>query len=448
MLVDNLIQTESWVGAAPLRSAKGRASQRAYGWLRIAAVALALTALLAPVAQAGVEFVTTTGSCNKVDEIGDGKDLFIIAGPDVRFRVFGNSVDLSNPSSGFRIASDGGTGTVSARIVSQGQDCGGTGFALVEVDSPLTLSSSSQWSLFFKMPLGDESRLQINIKPYPTINVTWTSVQNDISCIVKTGTFEKLDQDKKIRITLPPGHQQDQTTCNSRTLAARVSPSAIGELDIATNFRYTVVGLPSFMTSNQTNAVAPTVAATISFPIDVAGIRALGKADRRDRITTISTTTTSNSTITIRSLNTNRTSTLNLEVVPNLSNGFTEVASCRNLQTGDIVNVDDLVQCELRLATPPPGAGQLITFEAQDRLCVAAGAPSVSYASASGIGTTTLTGTGTIFEVPLRALSGSTSANTPCASQTGVQHTLKFWIGQRDTATPDTQDTFRTRSQF
>jgi hypothetical protein len=444
--MDNLIQTESRVGAAPLQSAVGRGSQRLYGWLRMAAVVLALTALVAPAAQAGVEFVTTTGSCNKVDLIGDGKDLFIIAGPDVRFRVFGNSVDLSNPSSGFRIATDGGTGAVSARIVSQGRDCGGTGFALVEVDSPLTLTSSSQWSLFFKMPLGDESRLQINIRPYPTISATWTSAQADISCIVKTGTFEKLDQDKKIRITLPPGHQQDQTTCNSRTLFARAVPSAIGELDITgPSFKYSVSGLPAFMTSNQPTAVGPANTAVINFVIDVARIRALGTADRRDRITTISTTTTSNSTITISSLNTNRTSTLNLEVVPNLSNGFTEAANCRNLQTGDVVNVDDLVQCELRLATAP-GAGQLITFEAQDRLCVAAGAPSVSYASASGIGTTTLTGTGTLFEVPLRALGGSTSANTPCASQTAVQHTLKFWIGQRDTATPDTQDTFRIRS--
>jgi hypothetical protein len=137
---------------------------------------------------------------------------------------------------------------------------------------------------------------------------------------------------------------------------------------------------------------------------------------------------------------------LNLEVVPNLSNGFTQAANCRNLQTGDTVTANDLVQCELRLAAPP-GSGQLITFEAQDRLCVASGATNVSYANASGIGTTTLTGSGTLFEVPLRALGGSTSANTPCANLISpVQHTLKFWIGARDTSTPDTQDTFRIRA--
>ena len=413
-------------------------------------MALALVLLVAPAAHAGVEFVTTTSNCTKVDLIGDGKDLFIIAGQDVRFRVFGNSVDLSNPSSGFRIASDGGSGSVSARIVSQGRDCGGVGFALVEVDSPLALSSSSQWSLFFKMPLGDESRLQINIKPYPAINVTWISSQSAISCIVKTGTFEKLNQDKKIRITLPPGHQQDQSTCNSRTLTARVAPTSPGELDITPAFRYSVSGLPSFMTSNQSPGPA-NAAVNISFPIDVAGIRAIGGTTTGDRLTLISSrlktsSGTSNSTITISSLNTSRTSTLNLEVVPNLSNGFTQAANCRNLQTGDTVTANDLVQCELRLAAPP-GSGQLITFEAQDRLCVASGATNVSYANASGIGTTTLTGSGTLFEVPLRALGGSTSANTPCANLISpVQHTLKFWIGARDTSTPDTQDTFRIRA--
>lgn len=409
--------------------------------LRMTGLALALVLLVAPAAHAGVEFVTSTANCTKVDLIGDGKDLFIIAGPDVRFRVFGNSVDLTNSSSGFRIASDGGSGSVTARIVSRGTDCGGVGFALVEVDSPLALSSSSQWSLFFKMPLGDESRLQITIKPYPTFNVTWISDQTAISCIVKTGTFQKLDQDKKLRITLPPGHQQDQTTCNSRTLTARVIPASTGELDITTAFRYSVSGLPSFMTSSQNPGNANSTV-NISFPIDVAGIRAIGGTTTGGR--TVSGII--NRTITISSLNTSRTSTLNLEVVPNLSNGFTQAANCRNLQTGDTVTANDLVQCELRLAAPP-GSGQLITFEAQDRLCVAAGAPNVTYASASGIGTTTLTGSATLFEVPLRALGGNTSANTPCASLTSpVQHTLKFWIGQRDTSTPDTQDTFRIRA--
>ena len=82
-------------------------------------MALALIALGVSAAQAGVEFVTSTTDCsNKVDLIGDGKDLFIIAGPNIQFEVFGNSVDLSNPSSGFRISSTTDSG---ARIVSAAQ---------------------------------------------------------------------------------------------------------------------------------------------------------------------------------------------------------------------------------------------------------------------------------------------------------------------------------------
>jgi hypothetical protein len=407
----------------------------------VAVAALALTALTVPPAQAGVEFVTSTGDCTKVDQIGDGKDLFIIAGPNVQFRVFGDFVDVDDPSSKFRIATDSGAGTVTARIVSKGNTSacaiGLKGWALVEVDSSRDLTSNIQRSLFFKMPLGDESRLQMTIKAWPTINVTWTSVQTAVGCIVKTGSFEKLLQDHKIRITLPPGHRQDQTTCNERTLSARVDPSSatFGELDIpGPTFKYAVSGRPTFLTSSQATALGPTGHPSISFPIDVAGIRAL--------------TTASNSTITVTRAGTNRTSTLNLEVVPSpLANGFTQVANCRNLTTGELVNVNDLVQCELRLAAPPPAAGQLITFEALDRLCVAAGAASVNYASASGIGTTTLTGTATIFQVPLRALGATTSAGTPCASDTGVQHTVKFWIGARDieSGADFTLDTFRIR---
>ena len=212
---------------------------------------------------------------------------------------------------------------------------------MVEIDSPVELSADIQRTLFFKMPAGDESPLQIRIRAYPAINTTWTAVQNSVSCIVKTGTFERLDQDKKLRIQLPPGHQQDQTTCNSNQLSAQ-SASTIGELDIPGTFKHTATGLPSFLTFSQATARSPGVTAGLNFAINVAGIRAL--------------TTPSNSTITVRSNNTNKTSTLQLEVIPGIMNGFTQAANCRNLQTGDTVTVNDLIQCELRLSAPPGGS--------------------------------------------------------------------------------------------
>jgi hypothetical protein len=399
-----------------------------------AIAALALWAAALPAAQAGVEFVTRTGDCTKVDTVGDGKDLSLIAGPNVRFRVFGNSVDLSNPTSGFRIATDSGSGSVSARIVSQGRDCGGVGFALVEVDSADDLSSDIQRSLFFKMPLGDESRLQMRIRAFPTINATWAA-DTSVSCI---GIAERLNQDKTLRISLPAGYLNDPTNCASRTLRVRVANADFGEIDIRPSFNYAVSGLPAFLSVNQPSPTTLAVDTTIlNLVIDVARIRAL--------------TTASNSTLTVTSRNPNRTSTLALNVALPPAQGFAQAAVCRNPTTGNTVIVDDLVNCELRLANPPPAAGQLVTFEMRDKSCLSAGTTSsnMTYSAVTGIGTILLTGTSTtIFQVPLRTRGGTSSAGTPCASLTGVQHTGLFWVGARDSESgPDfTTATFRIRT--
>ena len=411
------------------------------GWLRIVSISLGLAALAAPAAQAGVEYVTRTTDCNNhVDEIGDGKDLFIVAGPNVQFEVWGNSVDLSNPTSGFRIATDSGVGNVTARIVSQksgpsnaGRGCGNVGSAIVEVDSPINLTSNIQRSLFFKMPLGDESRLQMTIKALPTFTATWTTVQNSVSCIVKSGSFERQNQDLKIKIQLPPGAAQDLTTCNQNTLVAHITPASISEIDINRPVTYTATGLPNFLTASSPSTATTSVQTDISFPINVSRIRSL--------------TAASNSNIVIASSNPARTVTLALEVQPGIANGFTQPANCNNQLTGKTVNVNDLVQCELRLSLPP-GNGQLITFQVQDRLCMTPGAPGISYSSATGVGTTTLTGSGLIFQVPLRTAGGTMSTGQPCASLTGVQQTIKFWVGQRDieSGADFTQDSIRIRS--
>lgn len=401
----------------------------------LSAIALLVAARSAP-AQAGVEYVTRTGDCTKVDTIGDGKDLSIIAGPNVRFRVFGNSVDLSNRQSGFRIATDSGTGSVAARIVSQGTDCGGTGFALVEVDSPVDLASDIQRSLFFKMPLGDESRLQMRIRAFPPIELSWKQDPDSVvSCI---GVAQRLNQDKTLRISLPAGYLNDPTNCAQRTLRARVGIAPFGELDIQPSFNYAVSGLPAFLTASQSNPATLALTATnLNLTIDVARIRAL--------------TAASNSTLRVTSRNPAHTSTIALNVVLPPAQGFAQAAECRNPVTGNTVNVDDLVNCELRLANPPPAAGQLISFEMRDKDCVSAGTTSsnMTYAAATGIGSIQLTGTATtIFQVPFRVRGGTSSAGTPCASLTGVQHTGLFWVGPRDNPSgPDfTSATFRTRA--
>lgn len=312
-------QRELSKGAGTQHSLRSRAARRPNRLLLAAAVVLAVTALGTSTAQAGVEFVTRIGDCtNKVDLIGDNKDLFIIAGSNIKFEVWGNSVDLSNTSTGFRIGVDSGAGTVTARIIrqrggftNQARGCGNTGSAEVEVDSVATLTSNIQRSLFFKMPAGDESRLQMTIKAWPTINVTWVST--NVNCIVKTGTLEKLNQDHKIRIQLPPGHQQDQTTCNQKTLSARVDPSDIGELDIFRELSYSITGLPAFLQASPPVA-SPVAAPGILFTISVSAIRAL--------------TAVSDSNIVITSAQPNRSVTLNLEVIPDLGLGFSASATC------------------------------------------------------------------------------------------------------------------------
>jgi len=396
------------------QSLGSRAARRPYRLLLAAAAVLAVTALGTSTAQAGVEFVTRIGDCGvKVDQIGDGKDLFIIAGNNIRFEVWGNSVDLSNPSTGFRIGVDSGAGTVKARIIrqrsgatNQGRGCGNTGSAEVEVDSPVTLTSNIQRSLFFKMPFGDESRLQMTIKAYPTFNVTWESTSDAVSCIVKTGTFEKLNQDHKIRIQLPPGHRQDQTSCTQNTLIARGIPSDIGELDIAKEFTYLIAGLPAFLQASPPSVVSPKVFPQISFTISVSGIRAL--------------TTVSNSNIVISSLNPNRSSTLNLEVRPDLGNGFSAAATCNPAS----LNVGDPTDCRLTLASPVTNP-QPITWRITTATCFTQAVAEAPYDANAPFQVFSFPAGQSAANIRVRSVnnSGCTSSLSP------IRHVFEAWIG-------------------
>lgn len=387
-----------------------------YSWLQIAAMTLTLAALSVAAAEAGVEFVAPIGNCGShVDAIGDGKDLFIIAGQNVQFEVFGQFVDGSDPTTGFRMATDSGAGAATARIIKRRngventtRGCGLIGSAEVEVDSDVNLTSNIQRSLFFKMPAGDESRLQITIKALPDISGTiWTTT--NVGCIVKTGTLQKLNQDKKIKIQLPAGHRQDQTTCNQKTLSAQVHPANIGELDIlGPTFTYSVTGRPAFLSSSQTGgATNATAHPGLLFTFDVPGVRALNAP--------------SNSNILIRSPNTNRSVTLNLEIVPEFANGFTAVASCNpsSLVAGN------LTDCSLTLATAPTGTAQPITWRMTTANCFTQAVATAPYDPNASF---------QVFNFPV----GQTTAiirvrsvnNAGCTSQTTlITHIFEAWIG-------------------
>lgn len=409
---------------APVRSYwSGRAAAA------VAGLAVAL-ALLPGTSMAAVEFVTTVGTCSKVDTIGDGKDLSVQAGNDVRFEVWGDGIDINAAVRVTVDDSDGGS--VTARIIrahngveNLGRGCKiAKGSVEVEVDSPAATDATLERSLRFRMPLGDESRLQMRVVPFRTPVWTFGDLrQSPANCLTKNvGAVVRDLNNARMTITLPPGANGDTSNCTLE-FATSVGPSDRPEIDIQREFGYTVTS-PAHVRLVSGNNLAQGALATrlVHFNGDVANIRGT-RASRT-------------STLTIATPNPSKSDTLTLVInPPPTTNAFTQACVCRNASTGETVNVNDVFQCEIRLSQPPAATGQLISFEAQDRQCVAAGANNVSYSSASGLGGFTAPATSTFHQIALRALGGNTSANppTPCASLTSpVAHTLKFWVGARD----------------
>lgn len=426
---------------------------RSNGSRRFAAAAAGLAAALALLPSTGlaaVEFVTRVGTCDKVDTIGDGKDLSVQAGNNMRMEVWGDGIDI-NPA--VRVtADDSNAGTVTAQIIrphngleNLGRGCKiAKGSVEVEVDSPATTGATLQRSLRFRMPLGDESRLQMRVVPFRT--PVWTFAdqpsvpgapyfqravtQTPPECLTKNvGTVVRDLNNARVTITLPPGANGDTSNC---TLEFRtsVSPSDRPEIDIQQEFGYTVTS-PAHMrlVSGDNRAAGALATRVIRFTGDVANIRG--------------TRAIRTSTLTIATPNPSQSDTLTLVInPPPTSNAFTQACVCRNATTGSTINANDDFQCEIRLSQQPPAGGQLISIEARDRLCVAPGAqdttpPTLSpgemtYSSASGLGGFQAPATSTFHQIPFRALGGNTSAGTPCASLTSpVAHTMKFWIGAR-----------------
>jgi hypothetical protein len=417
----------------------------------VAAVATGLLFTAALLPQAGiaaVEFVTPIGTCNKVDTIGDGKDLSLQAGNDVRFEVWGDGIDV-NPAVRVTVDDANVDTLVTARILrahngveNLGRGCRiAKGSVEVEVDSPDEAGITRQRSLRFRMPLGDESRLQTRVVPFRTPIWKFTNprtlinnnsryvLQNPQECLTKNiGTVVRDLDDTRITITLPSGAAADTSTC-ALEFNTTVTPSDRPKIDIQKPFGYGLT-VPAVMTliSGSNTADGALDTALIRFTGNVANIRRI--------------TARNSSTLTVRTPN-NRTDTLTLVInPPPVTNAFTQGCQCRNAVTGTTINVGDAFDCELRLSQIPPATGQLITFLINDRACVAPGGVNVNYGTLAnctgpdgdGYGTYTAPNTGTIHRIPFRALGCNTSTGGACASNVSpVAHTLKFWVGQADT---------------
>lgn len=335
----------------------------------VGGAALALAVLPATRAWAGVEYATTTNNCT-THLAGPGDALKVMAGPGMRFEVWGNSVDLTNPTTGFKFTGPAG---MQASIVTRhsgadnsGRGCGFVGSAVVQVSTSGTMTSNASASVSFQMPLGDFSSLPLSIVAFPTLaQATWStsgSLQpTSLPCLVKTGSISLLNQDTRLAIQLPPGASQDQTTCTSNVIQVKVVPTSFLIVDIAPSFSYSVTGLPSFLTESQ----APPALTPLTFTFNVSGTRAL--------------TTASNSTITITNpIATNRTTTLVLQVSPTTGQGFAQVATANPSST----TAGNPIDFTLRLSAPA-ASGQIITWRMTQAACFKQAVTEAPYSATS-----------------------------------------------------------------
>jgi hypothetical protein len=339
--------TGRWRGVTPRRDAM------------LGGAVLALAALPAARAWAGVEYVTSTSNCT-THIAGSGNALTVMAGPSMQFEVWGNSVDLT-PASGFTFTGPPGT---HANIVTQhsgaansGRGCGFVGSAVVQITTPATLTANVGASVSFKMPLGDLSTLSMTIVAHPALSqAVWTTngalSPSTMPCIVGTGSISTLNQDTKLVIQLPPGASQDQTTCTSNTIGLRVQPGPTQGVDVTPGINYNVTGLPSFVSVSQSPAsTSPFAVPLLTFTFNVSGIRHL--------------TAASNSTITIANpIAANRTTTLTLQVSPTPGQGFSQVATANPPTTTAGNPIDFTVKL-----SAPARSGQIITWRMTQAVC-------------------------------------------------------------------------------
>jgi len=381
--------------------------------------ALAFALLPAARAWAGVEYTTNTGNCT-AHITGPGVALKLMAGPSVRFEVWGNSIDLTNPTTGFKFTGPAG---MQASIVTRhsGADnsargCGFVGSAVVQVSTPGTITTSTGASVSFQMPLGDFSTQPLTIVPYPPLALaTWSTngalQPSNLPCIVKTGSITLLNQDNKLVIQLPPGASQDQTTCTSNVIAMHVHPASTQDAGIEPSFKYNVTGLPSFVTVAEPVLASAFSAPELDFTFNVSGIRAL--------------TATNSSTITITNpIATNRTTTLVLQVTPTPGQGFAQVASANPSST----TAGNPIDFTLKLSAPAQ-SGQVITWRMTQAACFKQAVTEAPYSP---------TATFQFFKFP----AGVTSAiirvlsvnNGGCTSRLSpTTHIFEAWIGDART---------------
>jgi len=339
----------------------------------------------------------------------------------MRFEVWGNSIDLTNPTSGFTFSGPAG---MTASIVTRhsgadnsGRGCGFVGSAIVQVSTPATLTANAAASVSFKMPLGDLSKLSMTIVAQPALaQATWTtngSLQpSTMPCIIKTGSISTVTQDTKLVIQLPPGAAQDQTTCTSNTIELRVHPASNQVVDVTTDVKYNVTGLPSFVSVSQSpTAASPFAVPLLTFTFNVSATRVLAAA--------------SNSTITIANpIAPNRTTTLALQVTPTPGQGFSQVATANPASTTAGNPIDFTVKL-----SAPASSGQIITWRMTQAPCFKQALAEAPYSATAPF---------QLFKFPANATSAiirvlSVNGSGCTDRRAAVTHIFEAWIGDAKT---------------
>jgi hypothetical protein len=407
----------------------------------VVAIGLLLAAAVLPqTVMAGVEFVTTVGTCTKVDTIGDGKDLSVQAGNNMRFEVWGFGVDLVNT---IRVTVDDNNNDslVTARIIRRHNGAENllrgcrqaTGSVEVEVDSPAEAGKTRQRSLWFA-----DSRLQMRVVPFQTPVWMWGDIlQSPVNCLDNTYAQVVKDlNDSRLTINM----RRDSANITSKCLlefTTYVKPESLPEIDIQGPFSYTVTLPPIISLKPGTNNVDPDNDATWRL-VRVAQIRLIG-----DVAAIRGTEPTRYYTLKIATPNPNKIDTLTLVINPPPPS-FTKACQCRNAVTGTTINVGDTFNCELSLSHQPPAVGQLITFSVSNPGCAARGGTNVFYDTIAANTTTDcltvdtdgkgtyMTAPNTLTQIiPFKAVNcyGPGTAGLCAPGVQPTTHTLKFWVG-------------------
>ncbi len=208
--------------------------------------AATLSAIDAQAATNTVDFVTRIGQCNSthIDKQGNDADLQVQAGT-TKFELWADFIENVNSISVRADDSDPGTVTASIGTKRNGaqntlRGCPFKGSVEVTVTSLKSITANLRRELILKQSgSSDDYRQGVNIKAIPQFDLTFSGTQVP-ACLVKTGTAQYLENNKKLEIHLPAGHLTDQTNCTGTNDLLIKIPEPRPSVSVDDDYAYTL----------------------------------------------------------------------------------------------------------------------------------------------------------------------------------------------------------------